>query len=202
MHYCGMAAIQIAPMIRYEPGLLAASVAIAIVASFVALWLFVHLRSGRSVRDGAGPRRARRSSWASPSAACTTPRMAASRFGAGSYCTGGARNEQPVARHDGRRPGLALLSITTILLVYDAHLESKTRRHNEQLEQANAQLQHVATHDALTGLPNRLLLADRLDQAIAQRRAAPAALCRHGRWTSIASNPSTTPSGTSPETSC
>src|SRR5262249_51014663 len=34
--------------------------------------------------------------------------------------------------------------------------------------QANAQLQHVATHDALTGLPNRLLLADRLDQAIAR----------------------------------
>src|SRR5690348_9111438 len=36
MHYCGMAAIQIAPMIRYEPGLLAASVAIAIASSFVA----------------------------------------------------------------------------------------------------------------------------------------------------------------------
>ncbi len=58
--------------------------------------------------------------------------------------------------------------------MYDSHLESNTRRHNEQLEQANAQLQHVATHDALTGLPNRLLLADRLEQAIARAE-------RHGQ---------------------
>jgi hypothetical protein len=52
-----------------------------------------------------------------------------------------------------------VLSITTILLVYDAHLESRTRKHNEQLEKANAQLEHPATHDSLTGLPNRVLLA-------------------------------------------
>ena len=70
---------------------------------------------------------------------------------------------------------VAVLTITTILLIYDAHLESKIRRHNaqleeanEQLEEVNAQLHHVATHDALSGLPNRLLLADRLNQAIAQ----------------------------------
>ncbi len=34
------------------------------------------------------------------------------------------------------------------------------------LEAANNQLRHIATHDALTGLPNRVLLDDRLDQAI------------------------------------
>jgi len=34
------------------------------------------------------------------------------------------------------------------------------------LEAANDQLRHIATHDALTGLPNRVLLDDRLDQAI------------------------------------
>src|SRR6201999_372812 len=48
MHYVGMAAIQITPMITYEPGLFAASVAIAIGSSFAALWLFFQLRGGGS----------------------------------------------------------------------------------------------------------------------------------------------------------
>ena len=166
MHYCGMAAIQIVPMIKYEPGLVAASVAVAIGASLAALWLFVYLRQGKSWQMAVARVGAAFIMGLAISGMHYTG-MAASRFSAGSYCTGTTGlNSLWLATTIGVL-AFAMLSITTILLVYDAHLESKTRRHNEQLEQANAQLQHVATHDSLTGLPNRLLLADRLEQAIA-----------------------------------
>ena len=46
-------------------------------------------------------------------------------------------------------------------------LEQVVTARTEGLEAANRQLRHLATHDALTGLPNRVLLDDRLTQAIA-----------------------------------
>jgi DNA-binding NarL/FixJ family response regulator len=50
MHYSGMNAIRILPAIDYDPALVAASLAIAIAASYAALWLAFHLRSGNSLR--------------------------------------------------------------------------------------------------------------------------------------------------------
>jgi diguanylate cyclase (GGDEF)-like protein len=94
--------------------------------------------------------------------------MAASRFSPGSFCIGAGTTDQRWLALTIAVPAIAVLAITTILLIYDAHLDSRTRKHNAQLEQANAQLEHAATHDALTGLPNRVLLADRLAQATAQ----------------------------------
>jgi diguanylate cyclase (GGDEF)-like protein len=46
-------------------------------------------------------------------------------------------------------------------------LEEVITTRTRGLEAANQQLRHLATHDALTGLPNRALLDDRLQQAIA-----------------------------------
>jgi diguanylate cyclase (GGDEF)-like protein len=46
-------------------------------------------------------------------------------------------------------------------------LERVVAASTEGLEAANRQLRHMATHDALTALPNRSLLDDRLNQAIA-----------------------------------
>ena len=51
-----------------------------------------------------------------------------------------------------------------------AHVESLEEviaTRTEKLEAANRQLRHLASHDALTDLPNRVLLDDRLEQAIA-----------------------------------
>jgi diguanylate cyclase (GGDEF)-like protein len=47
------------------------------------------------------------------------------------------------------------------------NLEQVIKLRTRGLEAANRQLRHLATHDTLTGLPNRLLLDDRLEQAVA-----------------------------------
>jgi diguanylate cyclase (GGDEF)-like protein len=49
-----------------------------------------------------------------------------------------------------------------------AGLERVVTDRTRGLEAANRQLRHLASHDSLTGLPNRLLLDDRMSQAIAQ----------------------------------
>jgi diguanylate cyclase len=47
-----------------------------------------------------------------------------------------------------------------------ASLEQDVSTRTQGLEAANRQLRHLATHDVLTGLPNRVLLDDRISQAI------------------------------------
>jgi diguanylate cyclase len=167
MHYMGMAAIQITPMITYEPVLLVLSVVIAVVASFAALWLFFRLRKGNSLLMRLARVGAAFVMGLAISGMHYTG-MAASRFSQGSFCIGAGTTDQRWLALSIAIPAIAVLAITTILLVYDAHLDSRTRKHNAQLEQANAQLEHAATHDALTGLPNRSLLAERLALATAQ----------------------------------
>jgi diguanylate cyclase (GGDEF)-like protein len=49
------------------------------------------------------------------------------------------------------------------------------KQRDQSLERVNAELQHQATHDALTGLANRVLFAERLEKAIAEQR--PFAVC-------------------------
>jgi diguanylate cyclase len=45
-------------------------------------------------------------------------------------------------------------------------LEQVVNARTQGLETANKQLRHLATHDALTGLPNRVLMDDRISQCI------------------------------------
>jgi diguanylate cyclase len=166
MHYMGMAAITILPGIIYDPFLVAVSILIAIAASFVALWLFFQLREGNSAVQQLKRIAAAVVMGLAISGMHYTG-MAASRFASGSFCRGG------ITLHDNWLAAvigvfaLGLLVVTLVTAVYDAHLQSRTRIQAQRLEQANAELQHQATHDALTGLPNRLLFIDRLGREIA-----------------------------------
>jgi diguanylate cyclase (GGDEF)-like protein len=166
MHYMGMAAITIIPGIAYDPLLVAVSILIAIAASFVALWLFFQLREGSS-RLQQVKRIAAAVVMGLAICGMHYTGMAASRFSSGSFCNGGVTLDNNWLAAAIGMFALGLLVVTLVTAVYDAHLQSKARIQALHLEQANAKLQHQATHDALTGLPNRLLFIDRLGREIA-----------------------------------
>jgi diguanylate cyclase (GGDEF)-like protein len=166
MHYMGMGAIAIVPAISYDPLLVAISVLIAVSASFVALWLFFRLREGHSL-----PQQLTRMAAAVVMGVAISgmhyTAMAASRFALGSFCRGGVIFQNSWLAASIALFALGLLAVTSVTAVYDAHLQSKARTQALRLERANADLQHQATHDALTGLPNRVLFLDRLEREIA-----------------------------------
>ena len=59
-----------------------------------------------------------------------------------------------------------ILAVTQVVAFYRGKLGEYTRRNTRELQELNARLQHVATHDTLTGLPNRHLLKERLAKAL------------------------------------
>lgn len=64
----------------------------------------------------------------------------------------------------------ALANAYRQLETVNVQLEQKVQERTLELRQVNRRLEFLATHDSLTGLPNRLLLYDRLDQAVKKSR--------------------------------
>jgi diguanylate cyclase (GGDEF)-like protein len=65
-----------------------------------------------------------------------------------------------------------VLSTTRVLSAFDARMAIRTSRMAASLQKVNAELKHRVLHDPLTMLPNRLLLEDRISQAIGACRRA------------------------------
>ncbi|MGR3889832.1 putative bifunctional diguanylate cyclase/phosphodiesterase [Pseudomonas sp. 1152_12] len=165
MHYTGMAAMRMTPGIDYDPTLFGASLLIAVVASGAALWIAFNLRRNtpyvRLARGGAAV------VMGIAIVGMHYTGMAAAQFDDNSFC-GAALSGVSGKGLDNLVlvTTLAVLTIALLTSLLDARLEARTGVLADSLTLANQELTHLALHDMLTGLPNRTLLADRIQQAI------------------------------------
>ncbi len=167
MHYSGMAALRMQPGIDYDPALMSLSLLIAMGASAAALSIAFRLRKQtpyvRLARAGASI------IMGLAIVGMHYTGMAAANFPEGSFC-GAALDGLSGKGLDTLVlvSSLAVLVIALLTSIFDARLEARTAVLATSLSQANEELTQLALHDTLTGLPNRILLADRISQAMAE----------------------------------
>jgi diguanylate cyclase (GGDEF)-like protein len=164
MHYTGMAAMETHPGITYDPVLFTASVAIAMGAAFAALYIAFTLRGASEWK-----RLAKFAAAIVMGLAITGMHytgMAAAQFHPDTICLSGSLVDNSWMAGTIAGVTFVVLCITLGLSVIDARMASRTAKMAASLQRANDELQRLALHDPLTKLPNRLLLEDRIEQAV------------------------------------
>ena len=170
MHYTGMSALRMTPGIAYDIPLFVLSLCIAIAASGVALKTAFRLRISA---PGARPMRVGASVIMGLAiVGMHYTGMSAATFPAGSRCgAAGGINSTWVAVF----VIVVTLTVTAVALAVsvleDLRLEARNVTLTRSLAEANRELGFLALHDALTKLPNRVLLEQRLEQLLVRAQA-------------------------------
>jgi signal transduction histidine kinase/ActR/RegA family two-component response regulator len=171
MHYVGMGALEISPGVRYDPVLFIASVLIAMAASYVALSLFVKLRS-QGIRNPLLKRGGSAVIMGLAIVGMHYTGMAAANFAPDSVCT--------APSPDGSNPWLALsiagftaMMLGTALLgsMFDTHLTRRAREHESSLEEMNRLLRKEKQELAQANAQLRSEIAERAAAELARQRA-------------------------------
>ena len=166
MHYTGMAAIEVSPSIAYDPLLFLASVAIAMVASCAALWLFFTLRS-TSIANPVWKRGASAVVMGFAIVGMHYTGMAAASFAPNSICTVQAENIDNTwlaAAIVGF--SVLFLMVTLLISLVDSHLADRAALHAGKLTEMNERLRKEAAALAST---NEQLRAEIAERVLAQK---------------------------------
>lgn len=159
VHYMGMASMEMRPQIHYTRWMLAFSVAFSVVSAMLSMRLIFMLNSRKA--DNL---------WRRVSAALL---IACSIFGLhliGTAAATFAADSSSVAMggmdSDNLLTAVTLGSLFVLIAALIFSGAQKTKVLKKIVGRTNDKLLHFATHDVLTGLPNRALLADRIQHAI------------------------------------
>ena len=140
MHYCGMAAMQMQPAVRYDPALLALSILIAVVASVIALWAAFTLRA-ESMFTAFWRRCGSAVILGGAIAGMHYTGMAAAIFAPDTICTADPRELSSTWLAGAIASCTCLLlSITLLVSVVDERLAGSAARHAASLRAANLAL--------------------------------------------------------------
>jgi diguanylate cyclase (GGDEF)-like protein len=168
MHYLGMASMRMQPAIKYNPLGVACSLLLAMIAATAALWIAQRLRAEQ--RHLLAKRLGAAVAMGLAIAGMHYLGMAAASFAVDAICGAASAIDAGALGSAVSVLSVVVLLVTLLLSALDAKLHRRTQLLSGSIRQLNSRLLHLATHDALTGLPNRLTIGQLIEHAMGDAR--------------------------------